>query len=364
MRVLVADDSAPSRAMLRSTLSRWGYEVVLAEDGAQAWRILAQLNPPPMAILDWVMPELTGPEVVRRVRETHREPYTYMLLLTSKNSRAEIVEGLEAGADDYIIKPFDQHELQVRLRAGKRIIELQTDLVRAREEVRVMLNNLQEGLVTIDFDGQMSSEISRAVKEWFGAPLAGENFAAWIGRNDASFGDWFSLTLESLKEGILPAEVTLSQLPASVKDNGKTYSVRYQMIAKPGNRTEQPSSERPAVPSGAPERGEIAAERILVIITDITEILSKNAAERHQTELLQLFQQMMHDKTGFLEFLAEADDIVRSLRDGRDEGLDRLKRLLHTLKGNSAMFGMCRISEICHNIENKIAEEGEAQAAL
>lgn len=140
MKVLIADDSATSRAMLRSALAHWGYDVVLAENGEQAWEILAEPDPPPMAILDWVMPHLTGPEVCRRVRETRREPYTYILLLTSKNTKGETVEGLEAGADDYIVKPFDQHELQVRLRAGKRIIDLQMDLLEAREELRERAN--------------------------------------------------------------------------------------------------------------------------------------------------------------------------------------------------------------------------------
>ena len=140
MKVLIADDSATSRAMLRSSLSQWGYEVVMAENGAEAWEILAQPDPPPMAILDWVMPHMTGPEVCRRVRETHREPYTYILLLTSKNTKDETVEGLEAGADDYIVKPFDQHELQVRLRAGKRIVDLQMNLLQAREELRERAN--------------------------------------------------------------------------------------------------------------------------------------------------------------------------------------------------------------------------------
>jgi diguanylate cyclase (GGDEF)-like protein len=93
-----------------------------------------------MAILDWVMPFMTGPEVCRKVRETHREPYTYILLLTSKNTKGETVEGLEAGADDYIVKPFDQHELQVRLRCGKRIIDLQMSLLQAREELRDRAN--------------------------------------------------------------------------------------------------------------------------------------------------------------------------------------------------------------------------------
>lgn len=140
MKVLVADDSATSRAMLRTALCRWGYDVVLAEHGAEAWEILAQPDPPTMAILDWVMPHMTGPEVCRRVRENRREPYTYILLLTSKNTKGETVEGLEAGADDYIVKPFDQHELQVRLRVGKRIIDLQMDLLQAREELRDRAN--------------------------------------------------------------------------------------------------------------------------------------------------------------------------------------------------------------------------------
>ena len=140
MRVLIADDSATSRAMLRTALQHWGYEVVLAEHGARALEILTEADAPPMAILDWVMPHLTGPEVCRKVRENRREPYTYILLLTSKNTKGETVEGLEAGADDYIVKPFDQHELQVRLRAGKRIIDLQIELMEAREELRERAN--------------------------------------------------------------------------------------------------------------------------------------------------------------------------------------------------------------------------------
>lgn len=140
MKVLIADDSATSRILLRGALLRWGYEVVMAENGADALDILAQPDSPPMAILDWVMPHLTGPEVCRKVRETYREPYIYILLLTSKNTKTETVEGLEAGADDYIVKPFDEHELQVRLRAGKRIIDLQMNLLAAQEELQERAN--------------------------------------------------------------------------------------------------------------------------------------------------------------------------------------------------------------------------------
>src|SRR5690349_18352517 len=118
MRVLIADDSAMSRALLKSTLQRWGYDVIAVEDGDEAWSVLSSRGAPVLAILACVMPGMSGPEVCRRVRETRREPYTYILLLTSKNSKAETVEGMEAGADDYIVKPFHQHELDVRLGAG------------------------------------------------------------------------------------------------------------------------------------------------------------------------------------------------------------------------------------------------------
>jgi two-component system, cell cycle response regulator len=140
MKVLIADDSAPSRLLLQRSLLRWGYEVVTAENGAQALQILGETDAPAMAILDWFMPEMTGPEVCKHVRETRREPYTYILLLTANGSKDATVEGLEAGADDYVVKPFEENELRVRLRAGKRIIDLQMDLLRAREELRERAN--------------------------------------------------------------------------------------------------------------------------------------------------------------------------------------------------------------------------------
>src|SRR4051794_35912923 len=140
MKVLSADDSATSRALLRSVLTGLGYEVVTAKDGGEAWEILSQPDAPSLVILDWVMPVMTGPEVCHNVRETLREPYTYILLLTGKGSKGETVEGLGAGADDYVVKPFDEHELQVRLRVGQRIIDLQMDLLRAREELRERAN--------------------------------------------------------------------------------------------------------------------------------------------------------------------------------------------------------------------------------
>ena len=138
MRILIADDSIVSRHLLDATLRRWGYEVVIACDGNEAWEILQSPEAPRIAILDWVMPGITGPEVCRRVRANTKEKdiYTYILLLTSKSQREDLIEGMESGADDYLTKPFDQHELKVRLRPGTRIVQLQEELISAREDLR------------------------------------------------------------------------------------------------------------------------------------------------------------------------------------------------------------------------------------
>lgn len=136
MKILIADDSIVSRHLLEATLRKWGYTVVVVCDGVDAWNELQKDDAPAVAILDWMMPGLTGPEVCHLVRQRAREPYTYLLLLTSKSQREDLIEGMEAGADDYITKPFDQHELKVRLRAGTRICELQSQLLTARETLR------------------------------------------------------------------------------------------------------------------------------------------------------------------------------------------------------------------------------------
>ncbi|MEQ1886803.1 MAG: diguanylate cyclase [Bryobacteraceae bacterium] len=138
VQILIADDSIVSRHLLDATLRKWGYDVVVACDGTEAWNILQSENSPKIAILDWMMPGMTGLEVCRRTRANAKEKdvYTYIILLTSKSQREDLIEGMESGADDYLTKPFDQHELKVRLRPGIRILELHQELITAREELR------------------------------------------------------------------------------------------------------------------------------------------------------------------------------------------------------------------------------------
>lgn len=136
MKALIADDSLISRRLLEAALRKWDYEVVMASDGEEAWEQLRWQDAPRIAILDWMMPGLSGPEVCRRVRELKSDRYTYILLVTSRSHREDLIEGMEAGADDYITKPFDQNELKVRLGSGRRIVELQDLLLSAQDALR------------------------------------------------------------------------------------------------------------------------------------------------------------------------------------------------------------------------------------
>ncbi|MBV9887617.1 MAG: diguanylate cyclase [Acidobacteria bacterium] len=136
MKILIADDEALSRRLLEKTLERAGYEVIAVENGRAAVRQLCQTDGPRLALLDWVMPELDGPGVCREVRHQQIDSYVYMVWLTSKESKEDIVAGLESGADDYLTKPFNVEELKARLRTGERILLLEGRLVEAREMMR------------------------------------------------------------------------------------------------------------------------------------------------------------------------------------------------------------------------------------
>lgn len=133
MRILVAEDDPVSGRMLQSLLGDWGYEVVLVRDGNKAWDALQRDDAPQLAVIDWIMPGMDGVALCRKLRQQAREPYVYVVLLTGKGQKEDTVKGLDAGADDYITKPFDPSELKVRLRAGRRILDLQAQLITVRE---------------------------------------------------------------------------------------------------------------------------------------------------------------------------------------------------------------------------------------
>ena len=151
MRVLVAEDDRIAAAVLAQTLTRWNFDVTVVGDGAEAWRVLRDASWPTLAILDWMMPEVDGAEVCRRVREQRPLANMYLMLLTSLESRSHVVAGLEAGADDYLVKPFDPDELRARVNVGVRVLTLREMLSERVAELQTALANVKQlhGLLPI-----------------------------------------------------------------------------------------------------------------------------------------------------------------------------------------------------------------------
>ncbi len=138
MKILIAEDDRTSRAMLQVVLSKWGYEVSACADGQEAFAAFQTDDAPQLAVLDWMMPGMDGPTLCRKLREQDRKDPLYLILLTARGERDDIVHGLEAGADDYIAKPYDHQELQARVHVGCRMITLQNEL-REREKLQGVL---------------------------------------------------------------------------------------------------------------------------------------------------------------------------------------------------------------------------------
>lgn len=134
-RILVADDHQSTLEHLAEVLGDWGYEVIKVDNGERAWEILQREDAPRIVLLDRQMPDLDGLEIVRRIRQQAQEPYIYVLLLTVFDQESQLVAGLQAGADDYIVKPFRAHELQARIEAGRRILEMQEELIVTRDRL-------------------------------------------------------------------------------------------------------------------------------------------------------------------------------------------------------------------------------------
>lgn len=144
IHALVADDDPVTTAALGGALRRLDLQVSVAHDGELAWRMIQGADAPSLAIVDWMMPCLDGPELCRRIRQTPAHSHMYVLLLTSRDSRADIVAGLEAGADDYLIKPFDVHELRARIHTGLRILKLQHDLAEQIAKLKETIANVKQ----------------------------------------------------------------------------------------------------------------------------------------------------------------------------------------------------------------------------
>jgi len=151
MKILIAEDDPVSRRLLQAALIKWGYEVIVTANGKEAWQALQEADAPSLLILDWLMPEMDGVEICREARRIAAFKSAYILLLTSRGSKEDIVEGLEAGADDYVTKPFDHGELRARVQVGARVVQLQSALADRVKELEEAIANVKQlqGLLPI-----------------------------------------------------------------------------------------------------------------------------------------------------------------------------------------------------------------------
>lgn len=172
MKALVADDDTASRLLLEKMLTKWGYEVVTASSGEEAWKALTSDDSPDIAVLDWMMPELDGVEVCRRIRALELSSPPYLLLLTGRDNKQDIATGLESGASDYLQKPVDRDELRARLLVGKRFAELNRKLLDTQAELRrqALTDPLTHIMNRRAIFGRLTEEIARAPRQ--GLPLS------------------------------------------------------------------------------------------------------------------------------------------------------------------------------------------------
>lgn len=228
----------------------------------------------------------------------------------------------------------------------EKIVEARTREVReANAAMRVVLDHVSQGLMTMDLSGGCSPQRSAMLDTLMGPMPASKSWADWVASADPTAGTWTQLGLDELAEDILPTEVVLGQMPSRIsteRDGEKqTFSVDYQPI----------------------QAADGQLGKLLVVVTDITEKLRQAEAEAQQRENLRLFELIASDASGFKEFFKEASRLMKLVRSPDALGLVELKRVIHTLKGNTAIFGLARFSGTCHELEDQIEVTGERPTA-
>ena len=250
MRILIAEDDFDSRRLLEKTLIKWGYEVVAASDGAEAWQILKSKDSPKLAILDWMMPEMDGLDLVRSIRSNDFPGYVYVILLTAKSEIENIVAGIESGADDYLTKPFSRGELRARLHAGERVLNLEQKLTWQNKELEAANATITRVNERMKKDLEAAAIIQKTLLPDRLPDVAGVNFA-WIFKPcDELAGDILDVfklddkhiglyVLDVSGSGVSAAllSVSLSRILSHVEDQSSllrkkiTNSPKYQLVS-------------------------------------------------------------------------------------------------------------------------------------
>jgi len=242
---------------------------------------------------------------------------------------------LETFAACFIARNFFDNVIGLEKKVEERTVEIR----KRNEDMRLVLDNVRQGLVTVTKDGELCAEHSRCLEEWFGSYEPGESLAGYMRRGNEEFGDWLAVCWESLTDGFLPAEMAIDQLPKKAQFGERHVTFSYQPILD--------------------EDGEL--EKMMVVATDVTADVAQQAAEAKQREILVLFERILSDRTGFVEFFDEASRLVEASQPSADVEIAATKRHVHTLKGNSALFGIDSIAGLCHELEERMAD-GDSSA--
>ncbi|HEY6561617.1 MAG TPA: ATP-binding protein [Polyangiaceae bacterium] len=243
---------------------------------------------------------------------------------------------LEAGGQtDVDVRSNDEiGVLAAAFRSMATAIRNREESIQAKSrDMRLVLDNVGQGFITLNERAEMSSERSRVVDDWFGPPAETMRFSDYLQRIDTRSAEWFDLAWDALIEDVLPFEVSVAQLPSVLAHEGRTFELAYRPIF---------------------ERERL--HKMVVVITDATERVQRERSERAQLEMMSIFQKLFADRAAFDDFFAEATRLVESIvtSDGRD-GVE-LKRDVHTLKGNCALFGIQSVTAFCHELEDRMNE--------
>lgn len=223
-------------------------------------------------------------------------------------------------------------------------------------KVRSLLTHMEQGFLTIDHQGEMAEERSAAVERWLGPVGDDLLFHTYLARHAPQEALALEMGLEQVFDDMLPLELTLGQLPNRFSTAAATFDIRYTPIFE---GTDTPHPEDSSTDSSADLSADLAEpipQQLLVVITNITAQVERERLELAQREVFQLFERAMQDRSGFREFFEESQRLVESVIHGHEADPAELRRNLHTLKGNTMLFGVHSVAQCCHHLENQLSE--------
>jgi two-component system chemotaxis sensor kinase CheA len=274
-----------------------------------------------------------------------------MLIIVSRRTVLVPLQRLQAGARQLERGELAMFEISSNDEVGElasslnqmtlAIRDREAQIGRRNRDMRLVMDNVGQGFLTLDRHGVLSDEYSRIIEEWFGKPLKGEPFAAYLTRIDVAFAHWFEASFAQLNEGFLPIEVAVAQFPERMQVGEKSWRFEYRPLVTKDDRV----------------------ETLVVVITDITPILEKQRAEREQQEIIGAFTRVTRDRHGFMVFMEEATALVQAIGGPDSEDFTLVCRHIHTLKGICGIVDAHSLIDFCHGLEAQLAEQARTPNA-